>query len=254
MSCQDFYDRLAPFYHLIFPDWEASIARQADALESIIGETWGGERLAILDAACGIGTQALGLAALGHQVTAVDLSPAAVARAREEARKRSLAIAFAVADMRTLFAQQRQQFDLVIACDNAVPHLLTDAEILTAFEQFFACTRPGGGCLLTVRDYEREERSGVQVKPYGIRKDGDRQYFLFQAWEFHGLIYDLSLYLVEDEGASTCSTHVFRSQYYAIDTGRLRTLLQQAGFHSVRRLDDRFYQPVLLGHKPRERS
>ena len=24
----NFYDRLAPFYHLIYPDWNASIARQ----------------------------------------------------------------------------------------------------------------------------------------------------------------------------------------------------------------------------------
>ena len=30
MSAEAFYDRLAPFYHLIFPDWDASIARQAE--------------------------------------------------------------------------------------------------------------------------------------------------------------------------------------------------------------------------------
>ena len=33
MSVERFYDELAPFYHLIFPDWEASIRRQAEALE-----------------------------------------------------------------------------------------------------------------------------------------------------------------------------------------------------------------------------
>jgi hypothetical protein len=29
VTVETFYDELAPFYHLIFPDWEASIQRQA---------------------------------------------------------------------------------------------------------------------------------------------------------------------------------------------------------------------------------
>ena len=61
MSVERFYDELAPFYHLIFPDWEASIRRQAEALDGVIRERWGDGRLSILDVACGIGTQALGL-------------------------------------------------------------------------------------------------------------------------------------------------------------------------------------------------
>ena len=32
----DFYDQLSPFYHLIYEDWEASIARQAERLNCII--------------------------------------------------------------------------------------------------------------------------------------------------------------------------------------------------------------------------
>src|SRR5262249_24893792 len=153
------------FYHLIFPDWEASIGRQAEALDGIIRDYWGPQRLTILDVACGIGTQALGLAARGHRVTASDVSPAAVARARPEAQARSLAIDFSVADVRRAAEHHRGPFDLVIACDNALPHLLTDAELLAAFAQMAACARPGGGCLITVRDYDREERGGVQVKP-----------------------------------------------------------------------------------------
>src|SRR5262245_26072772 len=115
MDVETFYDQLAPFYHLIFPDWEASIRRQADALGSILREHWGEGRLRVLDVACGIGTQALGLAGLGHDVTATDLSPAAVARARQEAARRSLAIDFATADMRALPDRYRGQFDVILA-------------------------------------------------------------------------------------------------------------------------------------------
>src|SRR5262245_10019472 len=76
MTPDAFYDQLAPFYHLIYPDWEASMMQQAAAVDSIMQEFWGAETTTILDVACGIGTQALGLAQLGYQVTAADLSHA----------------------------------------------------------------------------------------------------------------------------------------------------------------------------------
>src|SRR5262245_19535914 len=64
----DLYDRLAPLYHLIFPDWDASIERQADQLAGIIHERWGIGARSVLDVSCGIGTQAIGLARRGFQV------------------------------------------------------------------------------------------------------------------------------------------------------------------------------------------
>jgi SAM-dependent methyltransferase len=249
MTVEAFYDRLAPLYHLIFPDWQASIHRQAAILDGLLREHWGQQKLKILDVACGIGTQALGLAELGHAVTASDLSAAAVERARHEAARRGLRIDFSVANMRTLPACQREQFDLVMACDNSVPHLLSDAEILQAFGQMFACTRPGGGCLITVRDYDSEERSGVQMKPYGVREEDGKRYLIFQVWDFAGPHYDLAMYFVEDEGGPTCTAHVVRSRYYAIGTGKLMELMEQAGFRDVQRIDGQFYQPVLLGKR-----
>lgn len=247
MTPIDFYDRLAPFYHLIYADWEASVQRQAQALDSIIRECWGAGIATVLDVACGIGTQAIGLASLGYHVTASDLSPGEVARARREAAARGLTIDFSVADMRAVYDHHQRQFDLVISCDNAVPHLLSDAEILAAFRQFHACTRPGGGCLISVRDYAREERAGTQVHPYGLRVENDTRYLVFQVWEFHGEIYDLAMYFVEDHGAADCTTHVMRTQYYAVGTDRLIALLEQAGFQRVQRLDDRYFQPVIVG-------
>lgn len=250
MSVEDFYDRLAPFYHLIFPDWEASIARQAAALDGLLRERCGPGPLAILDVACGVGTQALGLAALGHAVTASDVSSAAIARARREAEKRSLRIDFGVADMREAPARHRRGLDAVLACDNAVPHLLSDAELLAAFEAMAACARPGGAVLVTVRDYDKEERGDVQVKSYGVRDEGGRRYLVFQVWEYHGEVYDLAMYFVEDRGGAECVAHVMRSRYYAVGTDKLMALMRRAGLVEVERIDGRFYQPVLLGKRP----
>src|SRR6478752_8340030 len=97
-SVAHFYDELADDYHLIYPDWNASIRRQGNALDALIGQ----DRAAVLDCSCGIGTQAIGLAMRGHHVIGTDLSPRAAARAAREAARRSLSLRTAVADMRRL--------------------------------------------------------------------------------------------------------------------------------------------------------
>ena len=246
---------MAPFYHLIYGDWEQSIERQAGMLDAVIRERWGGTPpsgmpgASVLDVACGIGTQSLGLAQLGYRVTASDLSPVEIRRAQAEAAQRGLSISFSVADMREAYAHHGRTFDLVLACDNALPHLLSDDGILAALHQFYRCTRSGGGCLISVRDYAQMER-GDQVQLYGIREQDGVRTLIFQSRRFHGPIYDVDLYFVEDAGGDTCSTHVMRTHYYAIDTATLLALMERAGFVDVRRLDGVFFQPLLVGTKP----
>jgi SAM-dependent methyltransferase len=246
----DFYDRLAPFYPLIYGDWDTAIVQQSAQLSAIARSQWGTPIQTILDVSCGIGTQALGLAAQGYQVTASDLSRQAVDRAQQEARTRNLDIDFSVCDMRSAYSHHQSEFDLVISCDNSIPHLLNDTEILIALEQIYACTRPGGGCLLTIRDYDKEPRGTGVVKPYGIREHSGKRYLVFQVWDFVGEVYDLSMYFVEDDQQyDQAATTVIRSRYYAIAPNHLMTLMKQAGYHSVTRFDDQFFQPVLVGTK-----
>ena len=93
MNAAGFYDGLAPRYHLLFNrDFAATTAEHARRLAIIIEQNWPGEIRAVLDVSCGIGTQAIGLAGLGYQVTGVDISPRAVDRARStaDARRRRL--------------------------------------------------------------------------------------------------------------------------------------------------------------------
>jgi SAM-dependent methyltransferase len=250
MSAAEFYDALAPYYHLNYGDWQAGIERQGEALEAILRAQGTPPPAEILDAACGIGTQSLALAARGYRVTGSDLSAGAVARARKEAAERGLAIDFTVADMRAAADHHRRTFDVVMACDNSIPHLLTDAEILTALAQFYRCTAPGGLCLLSVRDYSRETREGTQVRPPVVHRHGGARTVLFQVWEFEGPVYDMSLYVVEDDGGAEPRTQVFRSRYYAVRLEVLERLMAEAGFRAVERLEQPFYQPVLLGRRP----
>src|SRR5258706_14610047 len=94
-----FYDRLAPYYKFIYQDWEASVKRQASTLDDVIHEHFGNNVHTILDAACGIGTQSIGLAQLGFEVPPFDISSGEIERARAEASKRNLDITFHGPDM-----------------------------------------------------------------------------------------------------------------------------------------------------------
>jgi SAM-dependent methyltransferase len=243
----DFYDSLTPLYHLIHQDWEASIQQQGEQLANLIETNWKGSRK-ILDVSSGIGTQALALSLKGYEVVASDLSEKEIARAKWEAAKRGLDIHFSVADMRLAYAHHGGGFDVVVSADNSLPHLLTDEEILSALKQMYSCLKPGGGCILTVRDYDNEPRGTNIVKPYGVRIEGDKRYLLFQVWDFEGDYCNIAFFFVEEDvNSNMATTHVMRSKYYAISISTLMALMRKAGFNDVRRLDDIFYQPVLAG-------
>ena len=78
------------------------------------------------------------------RVTGADLSPVAVARAAREAARRGVALPCLVADFRALPFRERSA-DVVLVCDNALPHLETEAEIQGALAECFRCARPGAG-------------------------------------------------------------------------------------------------------------
>lgn len=243
----DFYDQLADLYHLIFLDWDQSIERQATQIVGIIQQRWPDART-LLDVSCGIGTQAIGLAMRSFSVTASDLSKGAVDRAKIEAQRRGVEIDFTTCDMKAAHTHHQRQFDIVLSADNSITHLLTDDELLIALRQMHACTRSGGGCLLTVRDYDQEERGTGLVKPYGVREENGKRYIIFQVWDFEDHVYDLSMYFVVEDGTlGPPVTHVMRTKYNAIGTDHLMSLMRAAGFTSAERIDGQFYQPVLIG-------
>jgi SAM-dependent methyltransferase len=247
-----YYDQLTPYYKFMLQDWNASLYRQADVLDIIIREYFGTQAHRILDAACGIGTQSIGLAQLGYQVTASDISAAEIDQAKKEAAQRGLQLTFCLADMRQLTQCFSSPFDVVIACDNAIPHLLSDREILQAFQQFYQCTTTNGGCIISVRDYASMERSGKKIQPRQVHHTPDGHILLFDLWEFDedGRYYDFTTYIVEDNGQPQASTHVIRGgRYYCVSLETLEALLKQADFKDIVVLKEGFYQPLIIGRK-----
>ena len=105
---------------------------------------------------------------------------------------------------------------------------------------------------MTVRDYEHEPREGKALKPYGVRQLGEKTIILFQLWEFDGDQYDLCWYFIEHSAVGTPVIQTFKGRYYAVTVSKLMTLMNEAGFTDVRRVDGAYFQPVILGTNPEE--
>lgn len=79
----------------------------------------------ILDVGCGTGRHSIELARRGYDVTGIDLSPAMLARARENAAAAGCRISFIQADARSL--SFTEEFDVVIMlCEGGFPLMETD--------------------------------------------------------------------------------------------------------------------------------
>jgi SAM-dependent methyltransferase len=246
-----FYDRLAPDYHLLYPDWERAVARQGAALAAVLHAHGVASGDPVLDAACGIGTQTLGLIAQGFALTASDLSPGAVTRLQQELDARGLHATLRVDDLRRLSGTATGSQAAVLACDNSLPHLLSDAEILQA-SQRLALPAAGRSAADLGARLRRHPRVSPDVRPYGARRDAEgRRFLAVQVWEWDGDCYDLRLYRTVEHPDGRCDTEVLRSRYRAITLDRLTQLMAEAGFEAIERRDDVLFQPVLLGRKPR---
>ena len=152
---QNFYDSMASSYDMFYEDWEAASRQEADFLERIFLENGLGRDRTILDCACGIGTQALGLAALGYDVTGSDISSGELAEASRRAEQNSAGITLVQADFRELEKTFTETFDIVIAMDNALPHMLTKEDLDRALRSIAGRTKEGGIFVASIRDYDR---------------------------------------------------------------------------------------------------
>jgi glycine/sarcosine N-methyltransferase len=250
-SVEAFYDDLAESYHLMFENWDRSIARQAAILGPILEQYTGKVSAYVLDCACGIGTQAIGLAQRGHRLVGSDLSKSAIARAISEARTRDLDIRFHVADMRNLSSIPENGFDAVLIADNALPHLLSQPDLERATLEIAAKLKHSGILLATLRDYDHllSVRPTMQ-EPAFYEQDGKSR-FVHQVWQWRGDQYGLHVYITQETERGWRVKH-FASTYRALRRSDLNQALLAAGFDGIRWLEPSttaFYQTIVVATK-----
>lgn len=229
-----FYDDLADEYHLLFEDWWEAALEHGQIIDRLLLSLGVRPGARLLDCSCGIGTQAIPLALRGYRVLGSDISAAAVDRARREANERQTAVEFVVCDVRDVGRVMSSRFDITLACDNSLPHLLTDADLLAALRSIRACLSVRGIFLASIRDYDeliRQRSTGVMPVTYF---SGAATRIVGQAWEWSERAETVLIRLFvlqQQEGRWSCSVRATR--YRALRRAEMDEALHQAGFGEV---------------------
>ena len=247
---QKFYDNMAGKYERLFLDWDSSVRDQAVILDRIFAENGFDRSAHILDCACGIGTQTVGLAALGYSVTSSDISENELAEAKKRAQERGLDIRFEKADFRALSDAFSGQFDIVIAMDNALPHMLTRKDLETAVSSIAGRIKDNGIAVISIRDYDSILKEKPPYSPPYIHKTEKGQRVSFQTWEWNDENYRLVQYIIED--GESLETSRFECEYRAVRRQELTDLFLAAGCTRADwKMPDEsgYYQPILAVRK-----
>jgi glycine/sarcosine N-methyltransferase len=249
-SVRDFYDRLSAEYHLVYGDrWDDAVASQGVALDRLIREVHSGGA-DVLDCSCGIGTQAIGLALRGHRVHGTDISERSLDRARAEATRLGADVSFAVADFRDL-ATVSGEFDVVLSCDNALPHLLDEAQIAAALRAMRSKLRRGGLLIISIRDYDKERPPAPP--PYVVAGPPRRIVVRMHDWDApDSPLYTVRFFFITETDDGWEVAH-HGARYRALSRAELAAAAAAAGLVDIvwREADEvGYHQPIVTARAP----
>lgn len=250
---QTFYDQLAGSYEFIFRDWQQAVRRQGEALDHFIQAQGQSKPLALLDCTCGVGTQALGLAARGYNVHATDLSPTAVQRAADFAADFNVTMTFGVADVLKLSEQVEGEFDVVLSCDNAFAHFIDDAALYTAAREAASKLRENGLLLISIRDYDQIAQEMPRTTLPNVTDLPSGRRIVYQVWDWAvgARSYELSMFITQQEGDQWRTT-CLRSRLRALRRADLSAALREAGLRDITwHMPEAsgYYQPIVTARK-----
>ena len=247
---QNFYDSMAASYDKLFENWQATTKEQGLLLDGIFRAEGYDKSARVLDCACGIGTQAIGIAALGYDVSASDISREELREAAVRAENNGVSIRFTPADFCALHESFDEKFDIIIAMDNALPHMLSGEALEAAVSSICAQLKAGGIFVASIRDYDAMLLDKPPYSPPYIHKTEAGKRVSFQTWDWEGDNYRLVQYIIDDEESLHISK--FECEYRATRREEFTQRLLANGCTDVEWLfpeQTGFYQPIFVARK-----
>ncbi|PLX80025.1 MAG: class I SAM-dependent methyltransferase [Desulfuromonas sp.] len=227
------FDRFAVDYDQLLSDWDSELVEQGRILDNLIRIHSSSQVHTVLDCTCGIGTQCIGLAKLGYQVTGTDISSKSVERSRHESSRFGVDVQFAVADLRELESIVQEKFDCVISCDNSLPALLTAEDVKAGLKQMYLRLKPGGISIISIRNYESLFKEKKSFHPRQIHRTPNGRRVVFDLWEYPSdEIVVFNVFFLE-EGPTGWEVVTREMVYRAIFSEDLVAMLKEAGFKDV---------------------
>lgn len=139
------------------PDQAQAAPAEATAAMALLG---GSPPQRVLDLCCGNGRHAIALAALGYEVTAVDLSPTYLSLASASADKAGVQVEWVHADIRHFV--RPNTFDTAMILWNAFGYFEDDAQDIAALEAAATSLKAGGRLIVQTHGRESTARKFVR--------------------------------------------------------------------------------------------
>ncbi len=267
-SAQEFYTLESDYMNRLDPawmsdGWKATLGEEMERFRTIMGET---RQIRILDCSCGTGRQAVALAKLGHQVTASDLTQAALDLARQHASAEGVvdatgasaaesgSIDFMACDMRELDRRFPPLFDWVVTC-MALDNLIEETGILQALQSMSAVLKPGGQVYIRLRNFDQvmEDRPRYEFKEE--RKVPFGRVIKIEDWDYESetQMVHIYAYLREDSRhPEYWDSDVFAYRRRVLRKADMEGMLHSVGFEQVQFLPqpNRWYPYEAIARKP----
>lgn len=246
-----FYDAIAQHYHLFYRDWWAAVERDGAFLARLFADQ--GVHT-VLDMSCGSGTQTIGLAKRGFQVTGIDPSEGLLALAKGYAEQ--IGLTDKVTLMPGSFLQVPEAliepFDAVITTGNSLPHLIEDLEIEEALTLMFEHLRPGGMLVIGIRDFDRMIEERLRFFPRQIHDDGEEvQHILFDIRDWDDgppITVTFNTFVVSGSG-DEWGVQRYPVTYRALRQSELQMLLEEVGFVDIA-TTEHLWEIIFIARRP----
>ncbi|MGP4030164.1 class I SAM-dependent methyltransferase [Actinomadura sp. 3N407] len=224
-----YWDQLAPAYQqfqeqrLAHPDYNAAWTRVwRNALPDDTGT--------VLDVGTGTGHAALTIAALGRRVTGIDIAPAMLAYARDNARRRGLDITFVQGDA-VRPAVQGAPFDVLVS-----RYLLwTLPDVDTALRNWRRLLRPGGRLAIVDAPWHADGMQHPDTDPRAHAYDDEAR---------------RALVLAEAETITAWQERITAADFVDVQVTPLTELFELDGVHGVATNHQRTLQHLITARNP----
>lgn len=158
-------------------------------------------------------------------------------------------IPFKKADFRCLDKSFSVEFDVVIAMDNALPHMLNKGDMERAINSISSKIKKGGLFVASIRDYDELLKTKPPYSPPYIHQTENGKRVSFQLWDWNDDCYKLVQFIIEDEAQLKVSK--FECEYRAVQRDEITNLLKKQGMQVWWKFPDdtSFYQPIVIAKK-----
>ena len=153
-------------------------------------------------------------------------------------------------EIRILSDTFAEKFDIVIAMDNALPHMLSSNDLEKAIKSIANQIKRNGIFVASIRDYDSLLMEKPPYSPPYINKMDKGQRVSFQTWVWKDDNYKLTQYIIDDE--ENLQVSKFECEYRATRRAEMTELLHAYGCSNVEWKfpgEIGFYQPIVVASK-----